>query len=577
MPPRPDLKVDASYKPQVHEDEEDALPKPNEGMAAATKLIAQQMLEDRHVKVLHKTLSKCWNRSAGRVQSLSAAIALMEQYGVNLSDSEAAKLSELEEEKQIGALVNLMPQATNEQFQQFFLQLQLLVSTAMRVRKGLEDGQPEKVAAALDDADSTGVSSYILKMAVIQAGSEVTAQMAEYQTWVKDTDNKMARLIRGQEDAMAAQKKLAGLQAELHRGQSEQVAKASQVAMNFISNNTSALKSVCFHGWQQWAKNEAEEHAMERECEERLAETQRELLEYREQQLKNIRGVFNKKGELAKKELQGEVLTMWKDILKKRKEDDALAEKVNLLSEKVAAAQSAQKENTKKVMERMGAASDAGLLQMALTGWIQEHLNEKKEKEKQAVIAEAEERIQEFLKGKSESAKKMLQAAGGGTDTGLLHQALSGWKQVWEDAKKEAELEAALNDKSSELQAFGLRTKAAGSSAMERSKHYSEQMLLMQTFYNWKMDWSMEMTLKGYHAKIEAKRQQLMGVHQMFRSFATQLESGLKGSDSDRSFKRRDLVKSEHSLSLPEIHKPGTPDRGKHKKTDVPQPRAAWS
>ena len=70
-----------------------------------------------------------------------------------------------------------MPQESNEQFQQFFLQLQachrhrkycdpllgstfrvlllccvlcdcqLLVSTAMRVRSGLEDGAPEKASA----------------------------------------------------------------------------------------------------------------------------------------------------------------------------------------------------------------------------------------------------------------------------------------------------------------------------------------------------------------------------------------------------------------------------------------------
>jgi len=475
-----------------------------------------------------------------------------------------------------------MPQATNEQFQQFFLQLQLLVSTAMRVRKGLEDGEPDKVASALDDADSTGVSSYILKMAIIQAGSEVTAQGAEYEAWVKDTDNKMARLIRGQEDAMAAQKKLAGLQAQLHHGQSDQVAKASQVAMNFISNNTSALQSVCFHGWQQWTKQSMQDRAVENDGEEGLSGAQRELLEYREAQLKNIRGVFNKKGEAAKKEVLADFLTIWRDILQERKDEDALGAQVNLLNEKLAATQSAQKENAKKVMERMGLASESGLVQTTFSSWVQMHLEAKKEKEQEAVMKEAEAKIAEFLKGKSESAKKMLQAAVGGSDTGRMHEAFTDWKKIWEEAKQEAELAATLDESSLKLQAFGQGRKAASGSAMERSEYYSTQMLLMQVFFNWKMDWSMEMTLKGYHSKIDAKRQQLMGVHQMFRSFATQLESGLKGGDSDRSFKRRDLVKTEHSLSLPDIHKPGTPGSGKQRKQaregDLPpQPRAAWS
>ena len=43
---------------------------------------------------------------------------------------------------------------------------ELLVSTAMRIRDGLEDGQIEKVELALEDADSTGVTQEILRRGI---------------------------------------------------------------------------------------------------------------------------------------------------------------------------------------------------------------------------------------------------------------------------------------------------------------------------------------------------------------------------------------------------------------------------
>eukprot|EP00440_Ansanella_granifera_P049312 gb/GFBE01053426.1/.p1 GENE.gb/GFBE01053426.1/~~gb/GFBE01053426.1/.p1 ORF type:complete len:584 (+),score=185.26 gb/GFBE01053426.1/:1-1752(+) len=581
----PELSVDTTYKP--HDTlEETMLPgeahiNTNIGMKMASKYIASQMLEEKHLKVLHKTLSTGWNRSSGRVQSLSAAISLMEQYGVKLTDDEVEHISSLEEERQIAALVNKMPQDTNEQFQQFFLQLQLLVSTAMRVRTGLEEGQPDKVAAALDDADSTGVSSQVLRMAVVQAGTEVSLQMAEYEAWVKDTDAKMAVLIRGQEDAMSAQKKLAGLQAQLQHGQDAHREKSAKVCMSFISGMTDALRIACFKGWYSAAKKAKAEATIAAEFEDQLEDIQRRFLEYREAQLSNVRGIFDKKGKLMASELQSELLQLWRQLVVARKEDEALKSEVADLEAKLAETQGVQKENVKRVMQRMSAQNDAALMETCFKGWVQDWEEIKRDGVRKSVLEESQNKIQEYLKGKSDSAKKVLELAGGSTDSGLLQQVFSGWKRAWEDAKKEAELEAVINDQNSKFAAFAQQNKAAGNSAMERARYYTEQMLLMQTFYNWRMDWQMEMTLHKYHSKIDAKRQQLVGVHQMFRSFAQQLESGLKGSqDSDRSFtshKRRDRSKyDDGSVSLPDIHKPVTPGSGHRGKLQVDGPRTAW-
>jgi len=560
----------------------------NVGMKMASRYIADQMLEQRHLKVLHKTLSTAWNRT-GQVQSLSAAIALMEQYGVELTDEEVQRIASMEQEQQIAALVNKMPQESNEQFQQFFLQLQLLVSTAMRVRSGLEDGAPEKVASALDDADSTGVTQHILRMAVVQAGSEASMQMLEYEAWVREADEQMARLIRGQEDAMAARKKLATLQAQLQHQRDEhkeksskvlQVDKPVQVCMNFVSGMTQQTKLACFQGWLSCARRAKQEGSIAREFEEQLDGIQQRLVDYRQSSLANVRSYLAKKAAVKEVDLTAEVLNLWYTVVADQRETDALAGQVDELSSKLASTQGAQKETTKRVMERMSAARDRSLLGQCVQCWLAEVEDSKKQGMMHDVLADAKARLQSFLKGKSESSMKVLKMALGGTDTGLLTQALGCWKSQVLDLKKEAELERLVQANAKQMADYGDKRKAVAKAAMERVQYYSEQSLLMETFHNWRLDTKVEVTLQKYHIRIEAKRQQLAGVHQMFRTFAHQLETSLKKSvDSERAStlrRTRTLHKADTgTVSLPDIHKPGSPS-GDPIKAEATLPRTAW-
>merc|ERR1719498_377989 len=98
-------------------------------------------------------------------------------------------------------MVSKMPQQSKEQFQHFFLQLQLIVSTATRVRQALEAGRPELVEQAMDDAESTGISQYNLKK--------------QHAAFVKDAEGKLSRLVKAQEDAVVAKERLVKAQGEL--------------------------------------------------------------------------------------------------------------------------------------------------------------------------------------------------------------------------------------------------------------------------------------------------------------------------------------------------------------------------
>merc|ERR1719336_2103469 len=101
--------------------------------------------------------------------------------------------------------------------------------------------------------------------------------------------------------------------------------------------------------------------------------------------------------------------------------------------------------------------------------------------------------------------------------------------------------------------------------------------------------------MKHHHCKIDAKRQQLVGVQQMFRNFAAQLEGGLNkgkdgkdGQDSSRIFENRTAVKKKAAKddgprSLPEIKGSGRASASKPAVAGGPEgppgvgpPKTAW-
>merc|ERR1712151_1287220 len=123
--------------------------------------------------------------------------------------------------------------------------------------------------------------------------------------------------------------------------------------------------------------------------------------------------------------------------------------------------------------------------------------------------------------------------------------------------KRERELEDILNSANSKFSEFSDRNSTNAKSVMERARLHLEEMVYRRHWNAWRLYARMEATEFMYRAKIEAKKQQLYGVQQMFRQFAAQLEAGMKEQDSARElYKRRTktMSKSEGAVSLPDIH-----------------------
>jgi hypothetical protein len=387
---------------------------------------------------------------------------------------------------------------------------------------------------ALDDAEGTGISQYILRMAIVQAGSEAHLLHSEYKKWEADIDEKMGKVMHGQEALMASKKKLVSAQAQLETFQSGHNAKQKKVLMNFIGGQGKALLVVTFTGWKGYVKSMSEEVKIREEYQDRIELAQKRLLDYKAANLKGVRNVMKKKAEELEYGLTKEVFTTWRVELVDNRRTAQDQEDIDALDCKLKSVQKVQAENTKRVMARMTGDSNNALVSFTLQAWISFHQDYLKNKEMEDAVKAEEKRVQEFLKSKGDSAKSIMIAASEASSTGLLSTFMQAWVASFLERKQEAEMCEILQGADSKFSMFGDRSKAGGQSAMDKAAYYSNQLAILRCWGAWKSDTKIMAVHRSYHHKVEAKRNQLLGVQQMFRNFASELESGLKGSLSSR-------------------------------------------
>jgi hypothetical protein len=534
------------------------------GLSASVKYMVNNFLCDKHYSKVSGSLANRWDK----FQSLTAAMKLMEQHGVQLSPEEEQRLSGMSETQMIEALVMKMPQQSKEQFQHFFLQLQLIVSTATRVRRALEDGRADVVEQAMDDAESTGISQYILKMSIVQAGSEVTNLKTQHAAWVKDAESKMSRLVHGAEDAAMAKERLKKAHNELSSFQASQNESIKKVLMNFASGSTTALLHGCYSSWHNYVKKMKIENAIYEEYRDQIEAAEQRLIDAKADQLKSVKGMIDKKHSGTVQGLIQEVFDAWRDDILEAKGNLASAAEVAALEAKLKAAADHQAQSAKKVLARCGAASEQGLRDMCFHEWCTFHQDYMKNKELEDAVKAEEKKIAEFMKSHSENAKGLLNNMHAATNTGLMHEVFQAWCEHYKEEKAIAEYAEVLNGQSSKLGAFGERNKKGAKSVMERAHEHGIIMLYLKIFGAWRLDTAIEKQVRLHTGKLDGKRAQLSDVREMFRSFAAQLESNISNVDSSRDLalgpppnykKTRGMSKNEGSVSLPDIHtKPGS-------------------
>merc|ERR1719498_2313356 len=139
------------------------------------------------------------------------------------------------------------------------------------------------------------------------------------------------------------------------------------------------------------------------------------------------------------------------------------------------------------------------------------------------------------------------------TDSGLVEHVISTWAQHFADMKESAKMEAIMAENEAKFASLNGRQKDNAKGVMGRVNEQMELNCLLKHFSSWATDTKLERIMRHYNAKMESKKHQLQSVQHLFKSFANQLDQGLKGEDSarDSSSRRR---KEDGSVSLPDIN-----------------------
>jgi len=460
----------------------------------------------------------------------------------------------------IESLVARMPQQTKEQFEHFFLQLQLIVSTATRIRTSLEEGTPGVIQEALNDAEQTGILSYILKMSIVQAGAEVIALRAQSGNWTIDTESRMSQLLRGQDDAMQAQKQLAAAQAQLGHFQGSQKDKAYKAMMGVAGKNDRALADSIITNWKSVVDRIKKEAEIRIEYQERIEAAQKRLFDYKQSQKGNAKGVLLRQAAAGDGALIGEVFAYLCKEPQQRRADEEAAKKLAEIEAKLAESMAKGKDNAKAVLMRNLAQGDNMLMDVCLEAWKSWLVEYKKNKDAEDAVKAAEAKVAAFMKSKSEGAKGIIDKMNSATDSGLVEHVISTWVQYQKEKKKAEEMEAMLNGANAKFGAFGERNKGSAMSAGQKATAVKEYGLVIHAWLLWTDVTKVERMLRYYQNRIEGRKHQLQGLQTMFRTFATQLESGLKdGTPRDGGAIKngsKGMKKNDQSVSLPNIHKP---------------------
>merc|ERR1712139_124087 len=190
------------------------------------------------------------------------------------------------------------------------------------------------------------------------------------------------------------------------------------------------------------------------------------------------------------------------EVVDFRHEEEAKREAAEL-EEKLKGFSDAASKNAKSVLARMNGNNAAALLSNAFTGWSTGIQEEKKQREMEEKVKEAEQRFAEFQARQKDGAKGVLGGMQASSEQGLIAMCFNGWKTSVQEEKEQMRLQEAMAEKAAAMNQFGAKGKMTAKSELERMKRYGQ-------------------------AKNNARKQQLHNVKGLFKNFAGELEQGLK-------------------------------------------------
>jgi hypothetical protein len=498
-------------------------PRDHDGELATTALQIGQFMDEWMFRILHAGMATEWDRQ----DSIMKALELFEYMGMVCTDQDKHQILLIEDEEEMAmAIAKLMPESMARHLESFFLQLQLAVSTVARVRGVIEDGKELELKNVMEDGDA-GISQQVLKNVVQAACTEVAEIQDTFKGWEKAMKIRETRLARGADEAMNDAKELAELQKQVAVFGNEQNAKTANIIMSMSGNNTKLLTTFAWNAWSaHFAQYKSTKHIHDK-WKVDIDGAEAKLLAYKMEKKKGMKSVMN--ANLAGQEdmLKRELFKVWISYMKEEKDNKALSGKVAEAEAKMAAMKASQKENAKKAMMKVGAASEGALLDIFFKEWTKFMVEANRDKELRVQAKAVEAKLKAFQDKAKDGAKSVMSKMGGGTDTGLLQQCMDAWSEEVKHAKRASEVEEKIHAANSKFSMIKDRNKVTNGNRVQTANELENSIIQMHIFMNWATQYRISTYIEHYGGRMNKKKQQLEQVQQMFKTFATQLEQGI--------------------------------------------------
>jgi hypothetical protein len=137
----------------------------------------------------------------------------------------------------------------------------------------------------------------------------------------------------------------------------------------------------------------------------------------------------------------------------------------------------------------------------------------------------------------------------GSSDSGLLHNVLTYWKEEVKETKRGKEMDDMMNHHEAKFKSLNQRQKASAKSVASKANDTEEENFIMMFWHAWSTEAAVQHVIRNYGSKLDQKKQQLDAVQTMFRSFANQLEQGIGNTPRTQ---RKSAKGSEASLQVKE-------------------------
>jgi len=406
------------------------------------------------------------------------------------------------------------------------------------------------------DVEDSSIAPYVLKMSIVQAGAEVMSLGSQHTSWAHESQGKLAKLVRGQEDSMAAKKKLAQANAMLHNTAAYHTEQARNVIQTVLTSTSKMLLKSIIASWLCHIRREKMEQSLHDKYAVKLEQMQEQISNCRGSALANVRSLFARQTAQGRIELLKDVFEIWNEEAQEIKAKRGLETELKGYDEQLLQCKAEQASRMKTIVQTMAAGTDSGLKVTVFNAWRGDLQELKQERLFDQKVAGVKVALQKRSQEHTSRTLIVLQKVATETDATLMQMVFKTWSKHWQEIKQSTNWAELLQTANSKLSNFGARNAKSAGLVMGKASAMIDEMLVLKVFNCWKLETRLQQVARSQQTVIEGKRAQLQNVHTMFRSFAVQLEDTAK--DLQRSHKtkseRKMLSKSDGTVSLPNIH-----------------------